>query len=431
MTSNPSPTVPADPNLARRREVLVVGAGPVGLVTALLAAGAGLDVEVIDKEWRIAARSYACALHPHSLELLDRFGVLPRALEMGVRVDTLAFYEGLERRAEVNLGLLPARFPFVLVLYQDDLEGLLEDALRDQHGRRVGWGRRLEGFAWEAEGGVAIIERLQHAATGDAEHRWEEVVDRRSQVPTRFVVGADGPRSKLAHLMGTGSETMGDPAPFAIYEFEPLTDAGREIRVALDSRTSSTLWPLPGGTCRWTLETTESEDSENAGEAHESTPPLEAPVGGGGRRRLVERIQQVAPWFSAGVHNVDWAMRLDFPRRVANQFGRGACWLLGDAAHQTLPAGAQSMNLAFREAEDWVRTVRSVLRENAPASALGECATTWQGEWRRLLGLSGGIEGGPEASPWVRANAGRLLPCLPASREHLEALLPQLGLRWT
>ena len=54
----------------RHSEILVVGAGPVGLYTALLLAEQGLDVEIVDGQWSTAARSYALALHPRSLELL-------------------------------------------------------------------------------------------------------------------------------------------------------------------------------------------------------------------------------------------------------------------------------------------------------------------------------------------------------------------------
>src|SRR5947209_598945 len=53
-------------------EVLVVGAGPVGLMTAVLLAEAGVEVQIIDREARTTARSYACVLHPHSLKSLER-----------------------------------------------------------------------------------------------------------------------------------------------------------------------------------------------------------------------------------------------------------------------------------------------------------------------------------------------------------------------
>ena len=55
-----------------RTEVLVVGAGPVGLLTAILLAEAGIEVRIIDREARTTVRSYACALHPRTLRLLQR-----------------------------------------------------------------------------------------------------------------------------------------------------------------------------------------------------------------------------------------------------------------------------------------------------------------------------------------------------------------------
>jgi 2-polyprenyl-6-methoxyphenol hydroxylase-like FAD-dependent oxidoreductase len=85
-----------------RTEVLVVGAGPVGLCTALLLAEAGLETVIIDREQRTAARSYACALHPASLELLDRLGVTPALLDLGRRIPKVGFYEGTARRAELD-----------------------------------------------------------------------------------------------------------------------------------------------------------------------------------------------------------------------------------------------------------------------------------------------------------------------------------------
>ena len=66
-----------------RTEVLVVGAGPVGLLTAILLAEAGIEVRIIDREERTASRSYACALHPRTLRLLDGMGLAAPALAAG------------------------------------------------------------------------------------------------------------------------------------------------------------------------------------------------------------------------------------------------------------------------------------------------------------------------------------------------------------
>ena len=61
----------------RQLEVLVVGAGPVGLFAALALARRGVRIQVVDKEWRTGAHSYALALHSQSLNLLEEFGGTP------------------------------------------------------------------------------------------------------------------------------------------------------------------------------------------------------------------------------------------------------------------------------------------------------------------------------------------------------------------
>jgi len=61
---------------------------------------------------------------------------------------------------------------------------------------------------------------------------------------------------------------------------------------------------------------------------------------------------------------------------------------------------------------------------------LAEFSSRWRAEWKRLLGLSPSLRAAPGADDWVRREAGRLLPCLPASGRELAELLGQLGLAW-
>jgi 2-polyprenyl-6-methoxyphenol hydroxylase-like FAD-dependent oxidoreductase len=107
-------------------EVLVVGAGPVGLLTTLLLAEAGIQAQIIDLGKGTATRSYACALHPASIQLLARLGLADALMHAGRRVSRAAFYQGETRQAELSFESLPGDFPFVLVVPQSALEGLLE-----------------------------------------------------------------------------------------------------------------------------------------------------------------------------------------------------------------------------------------------------------------------------------------------------------------
>ena len=76
----------------KKPEVLVVGAGPVGLFTAPQLARRGIRVEIIDKDWRTGAHSYALALHPSSLRLFQDVGLLGEILDESYLVKTIGIY---------------------------------------------------------------------------------------------------------------------------------------------------------------------------------------------------------------------------------------------------------------------------------------------------------------------------------------------------
>ena len=81
------------------------------MFTALRLAESGIGVQLIDQASGIAGHSYACALHPRRLRLLDEAGVARDAIKLGHRIDTVAFYERAFPRAELKLSPLPVEFP--------------------------------------------------------------------------------------------------------------------------------------------------------------------------------------------------------------------------------------------------------------------------------------------------------------------------------
>src|ERR1051326_4602952 len=131
-------------------EALVVGAGPVGLWTALLLAEAGVQVTLIDRESHTASRSYACGIHPRTLNLLARFGLAEAVLAQGRRIPKLAFYEGPTRQAELNFSEIGGEFPFLVILPQSTFERLLEERL-SKAGVSVHWNHRFAAFTEEEE----------------------------------------------------------------------------------------------------------------------------------------------------------------------------------------------------------------------------------------------------------------------------------------
>jgi len=410
-------------------EVLVVGAGPVGLWTALVLAERGLEVALIDREAKTTARSYACALHPGTLRLLDRLGLAQSAIERGRRIECLAFYQGDQRHAEIHLSKLGCEFPFLLVLPQSALEGLLEQRLLAA-GVPVHWNHRFEGFSEETESLSVTVEELEGTTTGYIVPHWETVVKTRRSLHTEFLIGADGHNSMVRPRAGIEYRSVGPRTSFAAFEFETDNTVPDELRVALDSSSVNVLWPLADNRCRWTFQLLRSEPSGDFPEKERRAVRLDQPAIDERIKQYVQKVaRERAPWFSSEIKRVHWCTEVAFERRLVSQFGHNRCWLAGDAAHQTGPVGVQSMNLGFAEADHLGSKLQKVLREAAPLELLQSYDADHQAIWRRLLGLNGGLTPAGQPLPWVVQHAPDILPCLPAYGTDLQALAGQLDLK--
>jgi len=408
-----------------RTDVIVVGAGPTGLVAALQLSQGGLAVEVIDEEWRPAGHSYALALHPRSLALLDRLGLADQAIGRGRRLDAVALYEGADVRATLRVGG-PDRFGFLLALPQSALEDLVARRLAER-GVPVRWSHRLAGLDTSGDEVVARVHRLGKESGGYAVAHTEWVIEKELTFRAAFAIGADGHRSLVRRALGTPFEELSPSQVFAVVECG--ADAGDRMRLVLDGATVSALWPLPGSRARWSFELEAPEVSAEErfksrlttrmGEHH--FPHLD-------EARVRALVRERAPWFEAGLGELGWSAEVRFERRLASSFGRGRVWLAGDAAHLTGPAGMQSMNAGLDEASDLASRLVRVLRGGEALATLESYGRERRAAWQFLLGRRGGLRADARTSPFAAKNAGRLLPCLPATGEDLVALAGHLGL---
>jgi 2-polyprenyl-6-methoxyphenol hydroxylase-like FAD-dependent oxidoreductase len=409
-------------------EVLVVGAGPVGLLTAVVLAEAGVDLKIIDRGERTAARSYACALHPRTLKLLSDMGLAGPVLESGRQVETVAFYDGAARQAEAKLSELGGEFPFMVILPQNVLEDVLEQRLR-KAGVKVMWGHRFDDLRTEAEGVVANVEELGATGTGYIVPHWEAVVKRQFPMRARFLLGADGHGSLVRQRLGIENTQVARPVHFAVCEFEPERPGDGEVRVVLDQSTTNVLWPLAGNKGRWSFQVLQGQDLPEFPEKERRSVRLAQKSVDDRMCRYVAKVaKERAPWFTSGVKEITWWTEVMFEQRLANQFGRDRSWLVGDAAHQTGPVGVQSFNMGLGEGVALAGALRKVLRDKAPLNVLEAVAQEWREEWRRLLGLSGAPKPGKTASAWVQERCSRIVSCLPGTHQDLMRLAGQMGL---
>jgi 2-polyprenyl-6-methoxyphenol hydroxylase-like FAD-dependent oxidoreductase len=408
-------------------EVLVVGAGPVGMLTALLLAENGVHVKIIDKEPRTATHSYACVLHPATLRLLHRMDLAKDVLAHGRRLDTVAFYQGADRRAEIKLSQLPGEYPYALVLPQNRFEDLLEQRLR-QIQQPVLWNHRLENLQRERDSVLATFNKLAQSAKGYIVAEWDWEVQKTLQVRPAFLVGADGHGSIVRSRTGIDYERVAGPELFAVFEFETDSDPGNEVRIVLDEYTTNVLWPLPGNACRWSFQLVKSREGGDFPEKERQAARFVRETVDDHTRERVELLaQKRAPWFKGNIKDFYWWAHIRFQGCLAKPFGNDRVWLAGDAAHQTGPVGGQSMNAGLLEGADLADRLSRILREGASRELLEAYSREHREDWQRLLGVKAGLSAGPQAGAWAKAHAARVLPCLPALGEDLARVADQLG----
>ena len=393
-------------------EVLVVGAGPVGLVTALFLQRYGLRVEVIDMHQRTTQHSYALALHPRTLRILDEAGLFDQLIGSGRKLTKLAFYAGRERRAEIDYAVLGSKHPYLLVVRQSVLERAVEDALHHK-GLKVLWGHRLQGLTLDGASLHAEVAKLDHVATGYPVARHEWLVARVDTIRPAYVIGADGYDSAVRRMAGIEMTERGSVQVFSIYEIEATGELPAEVRVILDPDLTSVYWPLEEGRCRWGFQVRDASSHDASME------------------RLGELIAGRAPWWTARPTQIYWSTLALFEPRLVRRFGSGRVWLAGDAAHQAAPVGVQSMNSGLVEARELATRISRIERAGGEPSLLEEFATGISRAWDSLLGAGEAVRALPGAEPWVSQTAARIVACIPASGEDLEPLLQQIRLTTT
>ncbi len=392
-------------------EVLVVGAGPVGLVAALFLQQHGVRVEIIDMHQRTAQHSYALAIHPRTLRILDEAGLADELIGAGRKLTKVAYYEGRERRAEIDYSSLAAKYPYLLVVRQSLLERAAHEALR--RGKlRVLWGHRLQALTVDGATLGAEVAKLDQVATGYPVARSEWLVVRSEMIRPAYVIGADGYDSAVRRMAGIEMDEQGAGQIFSIYEIEATGELPAEARVMIDPDLTSVYWPLEVGRCRFGFQI---EDAS-------------------GHRPSMERLEQLiatrAPWCTARPTQIYWSTLAVFEPRLSRSFGKGGVWLAGDAAHQAAPVGVHSMNSGLVEARELAARISQILRGKGSSSLLDEFATKTHDTWRRLLTADSvrALSGTAVGDPWVGQNAARILPCIPASGDDLVPLLEQVGL---
>lgn len=396
--------MPNHANQSDSVQLLVVGAGPVGLFAALTASRLGVQVRVIDQVWRGYAPGHATLLHARSLELLEEAGVASRIRAQGHEIHKLALHAGNAPAMELELPS-PA-----LAVPQGIVEDALVTALRREHVEVL---TPHQAVTIEQENGHVDVRVLRRelVTLGSPAHysEWEPL--NASVVRAGFVIGADGYESRVRAALGIEPVNMGSTETFAVFEARGSAAEGTStMHLCFDDETSGVMLPLSDGRQRWAFQVHDSLDAE---------PDLD---------RLRELQARRAPWYTQS-DEVTWGAVIQFERRLARQLGKHRVWLAGDAAHVTSPLGGQSMNGGLIEAYELAHCLAKAVDPKRGLAELDRYGAERAREWHKLFGVNVGFDLLPHAPEWLPRYARRLLPALPISSTDETTVLERLGLR--
>jgi len=321
-------------------EVLVVGAGPTGLVLALWLARSGVPVRIIDKLAEPGTTSRALVVHARTLELYRQLGLADDVVSLGVQFDAVNLWTYGRRVARAEFGAIGAGltpFPHLIIFPQDQHERLLIDHLK-RAGVTV---ERPVELLHLDDHGDGVRARIHHADATVEESEF------------RFVAGCDGARSLVREIVGAGFPGGTYDRMFYVADMTlhgPVTD--HELHVALDDADFLAVFPLKGDNTGRFIGTVR-EDAERR---HDQLTWADV------SQRAVDRMH-------ISVDRVNWFSTYHVHHRVARHFRSGRIFLLGDAAHIHSPVGGQGMNTGIGDAVNLAWKLAAVIRAAPPTLA--------------------------------------------------------------
>jgi 2-polyprenyl-6-methoxyphenol hydroxylase-like FAD-dependent oxidoreductase len=314
-------------------DVLIVGAGPVGLTLGTALATAGVPAVLVDKQAEGENTSRACVVHSRTLEVLNELKVSDELVSRGVMVPHFTVRDRDRVLLSVDFSDLPTAYPYTLMVPQSITEGVLLDRLHAVGGQVF---RPYElASLTQDDGGVTGI-----MGSGEA-------------IRARYAVGADGMHSTVREHTGIGftGDTYAQSFVLADVHMDwhlPET----EVMLYYSPAGLVVVSALPGG--RHRIVATVDDAPE-----HPSAELVQRLLDTRGPERQPARIRDVV-----------WSSRFRVHHRLADHYRAGRVFLAGDAAHVHSPAGGQGMNTGIQDAVALAGRLAAVLRDGETDAVL-------------------------------------------------------------
>jgi 3-(3-hydroxy-phenyl)propionate hydroxylase len=326
-------------------QVIVVGAGPVGLLAALALAKQDVSVLVLEAEPGLTVDLRAGTYHPPSLEMMAPYGITDEMLKTAIRVPRWQIRDRKEGViVEWDLSLIEdlTPYPYRLHLEQHRLTPIILAKLKECPNAEVRFDHEVTDFTQTADTVTVSVE-----SPGGAE-----------RFTARWLVGADGGRSTVRKCMGVGFAGYTWPDRFLVastdHDFEPHGYALNSY--VADPVDWNAMFKMPGdrppGLWR-VLFPVQPDEDEEAALAEENI------------ERLMQGFQP-----KGGLYRILYKSMYKVHQRVASEFRSGRVLLAGDAAHLNNPIGAFGLNGGIHDAINLAAKLGKVCRREADSELL-------------------------------------------------------------
>ncbi len=337
---------------AARHPVIVVGAGPVGLATAIDLAQHGVSVVLVDDDCSLATGSRAICFSKRSLDIFDRLGCGDRMVDKGISWNVGKVF--LQNELVYTFNLLPEaghHRPAFINLQQYYVEGFLLERAQALANIDIRWKSKVVGLQQHGEPGSADAFVTLTIETPEGEY----------PLCGRYVVAADGSRSPVRNMMGLDSKGRVFKDRFLIADVKMEAEFPSERWFWFDPpfhpNQSVLLHRQPDNV--WRIDFQLGWDADPA---LEKTP-----------ERVLPRVRAL---LGPDVKfELEWVSVYTFSCLRMERFRHGHVLFVGDAAHLVSPFGARGANSGFQDAENVAWKLAMVLNGRAPDALLDTYAS--------------------------------------------------------
>jgi 2-polyprenyl-6-methoxyphenol hydroxylase-like FAD-dependent oxidoreductase len=391
-------------------EILIVGAGPTGLMLANQLGRRGVRAMIIDRHSGPAQQTRAIGVQARTLEIYSKLGIVQQALELGFRTKGGNIWAEGRRKARIpvgDIGQSLSPFPFVFMLGQDDNERIMGEKLRE-------WGVSVQ---WNTEL-ISLEQHPDHVAV-----TLKQPDGSTRAITASWVAGCDGARSPVREICGISFPGAPYEHTFFVADTVATGDmVPAELNVYLWKDGFHLFFPVRGkngwrviGILPRQLRSRENLTFDDV------IPHL--------RREAGARTNfESCHWFST----------YRILHRSASHFRDRRCFLLGDAAHIHSPMGAQGMNTGLQDAYNLAWKLALVIKGQADSALLDSYEAERMPVAQRLLNTTDRIFRLIVSESWIagmfRTRILANVAAIAMRRERVQQLffrtISQIGIRY-